>query len=95
MLVSYCSATLAMVSDGPATWRSQTARPHAGPRVSEEQRVSAGTRQSAYIAKLWEQPTLCIGLFGVQFHTEEGQRLYEASGISDELHARHARSEGA
>lgn len=49
--------------------------------------MSVATQQSAYIAKLWEQPTLCIGLFGVQFHTAEGQRLYEASGIGDELMA--------
>jgi hypothetical protein len=41
----------------------------------------------AYIARLWEHPALCIGLFGVQFQTEEGQRLYEASGITDELMA--------
>src|SRR5262249_1796420 len=42
---------------------------------------------SAYIATLWEHPTLCIGLFGVQFHSEERQRLYEESGITDEVMA--------
>jgi hypothetical protein len=43
--------------------------------------------EKAYIAKLWEQPTICIGLFGVQFQTEEGQRLYDESGITEELMA--------
>jgi hypothetical protein len=43
--------------------------------------------QRAYIARLWEHPALCLGLFGVQFQTQEGQRLYEASGITEELMA--------
>ena len=39
----------------------------------------------AYIAYLWEHPTLCLALFGVQFLTAEGQRRYEASGINEEM----------
>jgi len=40
-----------------------------------------------YIAALWEQPNLCVSLFGAQYQTEEGQRLYEAAGIQPELEA--------
>jgi hypothetical protein len=40
---------------------------------------------SAYIAALAEHPTLCIALFGVQFHSDEGRRLYQEAGINDEL----------
>lgn len=40
---------------------------------------------SAYIAHLWETPQLCLAIFGVQFLTPEGQRLYEASGITEEM----------
>ena len=39
----------------------------------------------AYIAHLWEYPTLCLAFFGVQFLTPEGQRRYEASGITEEM----------
>lgn len=39
----------------------------------------------AYTAHLWEYPNLCVALFGVQFHTPEGQRRYEASGITEEM----------
>jgi hypothetical protein len=40
---------------------------------------------NAYIAALWEHPSLCVALFGVQFLTEEGQRLYEEAGINQEM----------
>lgn len=40
---------------------------------------------SAYIATLWEHPTLCIAFFGVQFLTADGQRLYEEAGINQEM----------
>ena len=40
---------------------------------------------SAYVAHLWEYPGLCVAIFGVQFLNEEGQRLYEASGIQPEM----------
>ncbi|HET9001041.1 MAG TPA: phenylacetaldoxime dehydratase family protein [bacterium] len=40
---------------------------------------------SAYIGALWEHPTLCVALFGVQFLTEEGQRLYEEAGIDQDM----------
>jgi hypothetical protein len=49
--------------------------------------MSEDAVQHAYIARLWEHPALCLGLFGVQFQTEEGQRLYEASGITEEFMA--------
>lgn len=51
---------------------------------------------SAYIAALWEHPTLCVALFGVQFLSEEGQRLYEEAGINQEMFAavEEARAEG-
>jgi hypothetical protein len=42
-------------------------------------------QDQAYIAALWEYPNLCVSLFGAQFRSEEGQRLYDASGIHAEL----------
>ncbi|MBE9190465.1 phenylacetaldoxime dehydratase family protein [Gloeocapsopsis crepidinum LEGE 06123] len=39
----------------------------------------------AYIAALWEHPQLCLAFFGVQFQTQAGQRLYEESGIREEM----------
>ena len=39
----------------------------------------------AYIAALWEQPKMCIAFFGVQYHTKEGQDLYEKSGVHQEV----------
>jgi Domain of unknown function (DUF4188) len=42
---------------------------------------------SAYVAALWEHPTLCVALFGVQFLTEDGRRLYEEAGIDREIFA--------
>jgi hypothetical protein len=39
----------------------------------------------AYIAHLWEYPNLCVAIFGVQFHTEEGMKRYDASGITEEM----------
>lgn len=41
----------------------------------------------AYIAHLWEQPTLCLACFGVQFHTPRGEASYAASGIREEMDA--------
>jgi hypothetical protein len=53
----------------------------------------AGT---AYVAALWEHPTLCIALFGVQFLSDEGRRVYEEAGIDSEMSTalEEARSEG-
>lgn len=48
---------------------------------------SRAAPDSAYIAALWEYPTLCLAFFGVQLLTPEGQALYEASGISDAMRA--------
>lgn len=39
----------------------------------------------ATIARLWEHPNLCLAIFGVQFHTPEGQQLYGASGIHEQI----------
>jgi hypothetical protein len=47
--------------------------------------MSAAPQDQAYIAKLWEHPTLCLAIFGVQFHTPEGQRRYDESGITEEM----------
>jgi len=40
-----------------------------------------------YVAALWEHPDLCVSFFGAQFHSVEGQRLYEAAGIQPEVEA--------
>ena len=42
---------------------------------------------SATIAHLWEHPNLCVAIFGVQFHTQDGQERYGASGIPQEMDA--------
>lgn len=47
--------------------------------------MSASLENQAYIPALWEHPTLCIAFFGVQFHTEEGQKSYHDSGIEAEV----------
>src|SRR6185312_13854959 len=41
--------------------------------------------EGAYIAHLWEYPNLCVAFFGVQYHTEEGMRRYDAAGITQEM----------
>lgn len=41
----------------------------------------------SYIAALWECPSLCVSIFGVQFHTEEGQALYESEGMQEQVFA--------
>ena len=46
---------------------------------------TAGGYGGATIAHLWEHPDLCVAIFGVQFHTPEGQQLYGASGIPEEM----------
>lgn len=50
-----------------------------------QQRPAAASYEGAYIAHLWEQPRLCVALFGVQFHTPEGQQRWESSGVSEEM----------
>jgi hypothetical protein len=47
--------------------------------------MSDAPADSAYVAGLWEHPALCVALFGVQFLNDEGQRLYEAAGINEEM----------
>ena len=52
--------------------------------------VQGGTIASAgyggaTIAHLWEHPNLCIAIFGVQFHTQEGQERYGTSGIPEQM----------
>ncbi len=58
--------------------------------------MSNSSAHSAYIAALWEHPTLCVALFGIQFLSEEGQNLYEEAGINQEMSEalEKARSEG-
>src|SRR5262249_1802855 len=62
----------------------------------EEAGMSGAPDESAYVAAVWEHPGLCVALFGVQFHTEDGRRLYEQAGINDELFLalENARGEG-
>lgn len=40
---------------------------------------------STYIARLWEHPDLCVGIFGLQLQSDAGRRLYDQSGIQAEL----------
>jgi hypothetical protein len=47
--------------------------------------MSATRSDQAYIAALWEHPSLCVALFGVQFHSAEGQARYEAAGIQEQM----------
>ncbi len=58
--------------------------------------MSNSSAHSAYIAALWEHPTLCVALFGIQFLSEQGQHLYEEAGINQEMSEalEKARSEG-
>ncbi len=58
--------------------------------------MSDSSADSAYIAALWEHPTLCLAFFGIQFLSEEGQRLYDEAGINQEMFEalEKARSEG-
>jgi hypothetical protein len=46
---------------------------------------AAMSMNSAYIAAMWEHPSLCVALFGVQFHTPQGQQRYEAAGINEQM----------
>ena len=39
----------------------------------------------ATIAHLWEHPNLCVAIFGVQFHTPEGEQKYGMSGITEQM----------
>jgi len=55
-----------------------TSTPSSSPRPPQD---------SAYVAALWEHPTLCVAIFGVQLITGEGQRLYDDAGISNEMAA--------
>jgi heme-degrading monooxygenase HmoA len=49
--------------------------------------MAVDARNDAYIARLWQYPSLCVAFFGVQFSTEEGQRRYVESGIHEEVSA--------
>jgi hypothetical protein len=52
---------------------------------------------SAYVARLWEHPALCLAFFGVQYRSKEGRRLYEEAGIQAEMDGalEEARREGS
>ena len=65
----------------------EAARGHAFRRHRRPRRPAAAPSgyDDAYIAHLWEHPSLCLAFFGVQFLTPEGQRLYEGSGIHEEM----------
>lgn len=47
--------------------------------------TAAAPEHGAYIAALWEHPTLCVAIFGLQIHTPEGAARYHAAGISMEV----------
>lgn len=47
--------------------------------------MPSSTHDRQYVAALWEQPSLCVALFGVQFDNEEAARLYDAAGIGQEM----------
>lgn len=48
---------------------------------------------SAYVAVMSGHPTLCVAIFGVQLLTDEGRRLYDESGINDEISQAMAQAE--
>lgn len=52
---------------------------------SEPDATTSNGYDGAYIAHLWEYPNLCVAIFGVQFHTEEGMQRYDAAGITEEM----------
>jgi hypothetical protein len=58
--------------------------------------MAAPSADQAYMAALWEHPTLCLAFFGAQFHTPQGKKLYEEAGIHEEVMAslEVAKSEG-
>ena len=47
--------------------------------------MSKPSIEQAYIAALWEYPTICIAFFGVQYLTKKGKHLYKKSGIESEI----------
>jgi hypothetical protein len=56
--------------------------------------MSIPTPEGRYIAALWEHPSLCVAMFGVQFTTEEAARLYDEAGIAPEMEAALQAAEG-
>lgn len=53
--------------------------------VAEAPPAAAAAGMGAYIPALWEHPTLCIALFGLQYLSPAGQRLYAEAGIQMEV----------
>ncbi len=41
--------------------------------------------QAAYVAALWIHPKLCLAIFAAQVLTPAGRRLYEASGVPEQM----------
>src|SRR5947209_13251374 len=56
--------------------------------------MSKSSTDRQYVAALWEQPSLCIALFGVQFANEEAARRYDEAGIAPEMDAALAAASG-
>jgi steroid delta-isomerase-like uncharacterized protein len=46
---------------------------------------AAAADKGAYVPALWEHPTLCVSVFGLQYLTPEGQQLYAEAGIQPEI----------
>jgi hypothetical protein len=59
--------------------------PDATTAAAEQDATPRRGYDEAYIAHLWEHPNLCVAIFGVQYHTPEGQQRYDAAGITDEM----------
>jgi hypothetical protein len=47
--------------------------------------TGTGGYEGARIAHLWEYPNLSVAIFGVQYHTPEGQQRYGEAGINEEM----------
>jgi hypothetical protein len=62
--------------------------------MSNSSSLPPAPTDSAYIAHLWEHPQLTLAIFGMQVHTPEGQALYEAAGIPQQMQEALAQAEG-
>lgn len=53
--------------------------------VAEVPTEAATKDMGAYIPALWEHPTLCIEIFGLQYLSPAGQKMYAEAGIQMEV----------